>query len=148
MKRIYTVIAIFLAATFLFAGIDKLLHYRGFANALSNYVLVPNDAVQFLTLPVIIAEIWIGIGLLIRKWRGAAALLAAIALVTFTIAVAVNYVYSPGTICGCTFTVTLGKATKAHIGTNLLLIVLAVSLALKCNRSTKQRLESPLTEAR
>ncbi len=135
MKVVRALSLVFLAALFLYAGIDKLFHYGGFVKALGNYVLVPEGLERFLALPVILAELLAGAGLLIKAWRAPASLLAALLLFVFTVALAVNQRYAPGVECGCWFTVTLGKATSSHILQNVLLLGLAVSVWLDERRS-------------
>lgn len=135
MKIARSLSLVFLAVLFLFAGLDKLFHYGGFVKALGVYVLVPDGLERFLALPVILAELLAGAGLLIKVWRAPAALLAAVLLSAFTVALAVNQVYAPGAECGCWFTVTLGKATSSHILQNVLLLGLAVSIWLDERRA-------------
>jgi uncharacterized membrane protein len=120
----------FLAALFLYAGIDKAFHYGGFVKALGGYVVVPDGAERFFALPVILAELMVGAGLLLRPWRASAALAGAVLLAVFTVALAINQKVAPGAECGCWFTVTLGKATPSHIGQNLVLLGLALSIWL------------------
>jgi uncharacterized membrane protein YphA (DoxX/SURF4 family) len=121
---------LFLALLFLYAGVDKAFHYGGFVKALGGYVLIPDGLERYLALPVILAELLVGAGLLFKPWRSPAALLAAILLSAFTIALAVNQHYAPGVECGCWFTVTLGKASASHVAQNLLLLGLALSVWL------------------
>lgn len=135
MKIVRALSLVLLAALFLYAGLDKLFHYGGFVKALGGYVLVPDGLERFLALPVILAELLAGAGLLIKVWRVSAALLAAVLLCAFTVALAVNQVYAPGAECGCWFTVTLGKATSSHIFQNVLLLGLAVSIWLDERRT-------------
>jgi uncharacterized membrane protein YphA (DoxX/SURF4 family) len=130
VKTVRALSLVFLAALFLYAGIDKLFHYGGFVKALGGYVLVPEGLERHLALPVILAELLVGAGLLIKVWRAPASLLAAVLLLAFTVALAVNQRYAPGVECGCWFTVTLGKATSSHILQNVLLLGLAVSVWL------------------
>ena len=130
MKWIRLLSIIFLALLFLFTGLDKAFHYGGFVKALAGYVLVPLGAERFLALPILLTEILVGIGLLVRSWRTSAALLAAALLALFTVALAVNQRFAPGVECGCWFTVTLGRASAAHIVQNVVLLGLAVSIWL------------------
>src|SRR5262245_12446478 len=126
-NKFFTIISILLlAAIFLFAGIDKLLHYQGFVKALSNYVLVPEGAPQYLALPIILSEIWVGLCLLVKPWRRVASLSAAVFLMLFTIALTANYIKSPRAVCGCWFSITLGTATITHILLNLTLLGVAI----------------------
>lgn len=117
----------FLAAVFIYAGIDKIVHYDGFVNALTTYAVLPVWAAPHLAVPVILAEVTIGAGLFSRVWRGRCSLAASLLLVIFTAALAVNMVYRPGSLCGCWFTLTLGKATEMHIVQNILLLFVAVT---------------------
>lgn len=125
MKYLNAAIVWTLAGLFLFAGVDKLLHYPGFVNALSNYVLMPRGWAEVLALPVILAELAIGAGLLVRPWRQTAALLGAGLLALFTVALLVNAQVGDRGICGCWFSLTLAKGTGMHTLFNLLFIGLA-----------------------
>lgn len=128
MKYVHLISSYFLGVVFLFTSIDKLFHYNAFLNALANYVLTPSAIVSYLALPIILAEFWVGIGLLIKWWRKAAALITASLLFIFTLALILNYIYKPGTICGCWFTITLGTATEIHIAQNVVMLGLALTV--------------------
>ena len=128
MRFVPMVSTFFLAAIFLYAGIDKAFHYDGFVNALASYAVVPAGLAQILAPAVIVAEVWIGLGLLWRPWRAQAALVGAAILGVFTIALAINQVYAPGTDCGCWFTFTLAQGTGMHIVQNLVFLGLALTL--------------------
>lgn len=121
-------ILLLLAVIFVFSGVDKILHYQGFVNALSDYVLVPRGTAPLLAVPVIVVELMIGLGLLVRPWRQAAALTAAVTLALFTAALGFNQAYGGRGICGCWFTITLAKSTHMHLLQNLFLAALAVNL--------------------
>lgn len=136
-KYMALVSTILLVAIFLFAGIDKLFHYQGFIKALSSYVLVPDSRAPYLALPIILSEIWIGAGLLVKAWRNMASLIAACFLLLFTIALTVNYIKSPKSICGCWFSITLGTATITHIFLNLTLFGLAIFLWMDASSTNK-----------
>jgi len=129
-KTVRIVSAAFLALLFLYAGVDKAFHYGGFVKALGGYVLVPDGLERHLALPLILGEILVGAGLLLKAWRPPAALVATAMLALFTAALAVNQIYRPGAECGCWFTLTLGRATPAHIVQNLILLGLAASIWL------------------
>lgn len=126
MKYISLISKYFLAVVFLFTGVDKLFHYKGFVTALSSYLVVPDGAAEYLALPLILCEIWIALGLLITPWRKIAALMAVGAMAIFTTALIVNHIYAPEAVCGCWFSITLGTATLTHILMNLTLLGLAI----------------------
>jgi uncharacterized membrane protein YphA (DoxX/SURF4 family) len=143
LKHVSILSAVFLALVFLFAGIDKIFHFDGFVNALASYAVVPTAVARYLALPVILSELWVGLGLLTPRWRRTAALAAASLLAVFTIALAVNLIYSPGSVCGCWFTITLGRSTRLHVLQNVVLLALAVSVWFDY-RSTARLRPEPL----
>jgi uncharacterized membrane protein YphA (DoxX/SURF4 family) len=144
LKQISLLSTVFLAVVFLFAGIDKVFHFGGFVTALASYAVVPAAVARYLALPVILSELWVGVGLLIPRWRPTAALAAALLLAVFTVALAVNLVYSPGSLCGCWFTITLGRSTRLHVLQNVVLLALAVSVWLDY-RSVARLRNEPLS---
>jgi len=133
----------FLAALFIFAATDKLFHYQGFIKALGNYVLVPHGAAEYLALPIILTEVWIGAGLIVRPWRTPAGLLATGLMLMFTCALTLNYVYAPRSVCGCWFSITLGTATITHIVANLFLVGLSITVWLDARSVDSPRSSVP-----
>lgn len=127
MKFIALASTLFLAALFLFTGIDKVFHYTSFVNALESYHLVPSGFAGILAPVVIAVEVAVGLGLLVRPWRATAALAGALMLGLFTAALIANQFYAPGNVCGCWFTVTLAESTGSHIGLNAVLIALSLT---------------------
>ena len=127
MKAVDRAIVFFLSMIFLFSGIDKILHYEGFVNALRDYVLVPRGTAPYFALPVIAVELLVGVGLVLKGTRAAAALTAAVTLAAFTVAVAVNHQFGNRGICGCWFTITLAQGTGMHLMQNLLFLGLALT---------------------
>jgi hypothetical protein len=115
-----------LVILFLYSGLDKLFHYQGFVNALSDYVLVPKGWARHLAMPVIAIELLIAVGLVVHAWRRSAARLAAVTLGVFTSALLANYFLGARGICGCWFTFTLAQSTELHIAQNLVFLGLAV----------------------
>lgn len=128
MKALDKTITFFLAAVLIFSGIDKLLHYQGFINALRDYVIIPKSTAVWLALPVILCELMIGVSLLIRPWRRPALLATAALLSVFTVALATNHAFGGRAICGCWFTITLARGTMSHIAQNLIMAVLALTV--------------------
>jgi uncharacterized membrane protein YphA (DoxX/SURF4 family) len=141
LKKISFLSAVFLAVVFLFAGIDKIFHFDGFVNALASYAVVPMAVARYLALPVILSELWVGVGLLVPRWRRTAALAAAMLLAVFTVALISNLYFSPGSICGCWFTITLGRTTRMHVAQNVVLLALAVSVWLDTRAAAGLRSE-------
>lgn len=121
-------IVILLSAIFLLSAADKIYHYRGFVDALRNYILVPFAAAPVISGPIIVLELAVGLGLLVTAWRSTAAMLAAATLGLFTSAIALNYLFGGRGICGCWFTVTLAEGTASHLLLNGMLLGLALLL--------------------
>lgn len=115
-----------LATIFLFAGIDKIVHYKGFVNALRDYVLVPHGTAPFFASPLIALELMVGLSLLVPAWRRGAAMTAAGTLLLFTAALIVNHAFGGRGICGCWFTITLAKSSGSHIVQNVVLLVMSL----------------------
>ena len=104
--------------------------WRGLSKRWRVTCVFPERAAPYLAMPVILTELWIGLGLMIRRFRGAAALTASIVLLVFTFALLVNYIYAPGAVCGCWFTITLATSTPLHIALNVVLMALAISVLM------------------
>jgi len=142
MKIVDKLILFTMAAVFLFSSLDKIFHYEGFVNALQNYMLIPSGFGSSLAMPVILIELLIGIGLLIKPWRSSAALLATAMLLLFTLALSVNHLYGGRGICGCWFTITLAQSTELHLLQNLMMSALSLSIWWEARRSPST--DSPL----
>jgi len=131
-----TRLGLYLVATVLFlAGIDKILHYSGFVNALRSYSVVPVGWADFLALPVIGLELAIAVAMLLPATRVAAATGAAILLVIFSAALAFDLWFGNKEICGCWFSLTVAPGGW-HLFQNLVLIALATT---GCHELTRDR---------
>lgn len=126
MKHLSTLTFLVVAAILAFAGVDKLLHYDGFVNALRNYVLVPRGMAPVLAPAVIAAELLVALALFLRPWRSAAALAGAGLFALFTAALVVNHLLGGRGICGCWFTITLAQGTGMHVAQNITLAALCL----------------------
>lgn len=114
---------IILVALFTLAAVDKLAHFGGFITAIASYHLLPDGTERFAAIFIIMAELAIGLGLLMKRWRQAACVAAVLLLSTFTI---VYLFASPEGICGCWFTLTLNTGGPVHILQNLVFIGLSI----------------------
>ena len=117
-----------LAAVFLFSGVDKVVHYQGFVNALRDYVIMPRGWAPVLAPSVIAVELLVGVALLVKAWRQTAAMTAAAVLAVFSAALGFNRLLGGRGICGCWFTLTLSKSTPLHMVQNLMLLGLALTI--------------------
>lgn len=137
MRLISTASAYFLSLVFIYAGLDKVVHYDGFINALSSYAVVPSIIAPGLAPGIILLEILIGVALLLPSRRAPAALGAALTLAAFTTALVVNLLVAPGSVCGCWFSITLAESDGGHITLNLILLGLALTLWGQARESRK-----------
>jgi len=92
---------------------------------------VPTAVAGYVALALILTELWVALGLLVPSWRAAAALAAAVLLTVFSVAVAINLYHSPASVCGCWFTITLGRGTRLHVLQN--------SSSRRCNGDRRPR---------
>ena len=145
-RKITLVSSWLLAAIFLYAGVDKLLHFGGFERALESYAILPAGYGRYLALPLILVELWVGIGLLRNRWRRSAALCATGLLGLFTLALAVNHWINPQAICGCWFTITLSRSTEQHLLQNLVMAGLALLIFLTETSSSGGTSENSVPE--
>lgn len=113
------------AVVFIYAGVDKIFHYDGFVNALASYSVMPQGLAPLLAMPLILVEVFTGLGILLKRWRRPALATAMTLLSVFTVALVINLYVAPGSVCGCWFTITIGKSTGSHVAQNLLWLAMA-----------------------
>ena len=136
----------FLGSVLLLAACDKLLHLEGFYNAVRSYALVPSSLESALPLPIILAEVTFGAGLFTLRWRRLAAWSVAGLFGVFSIGLAGNLFYTPGSVCGCWFTLGANTPSTLHIAQNVAMLLLGVTIALdrppKPSRGAEGRLSA------
>lgn len=128
MKYLSSISGYLLAIVLIGAGLDQIAHYRGFVTALDSMLLIPDGMHIFLAIPLILSEIWVGVGLVLPIWRATAAAAASGLLLISTIALMVNYYFAPGAICGIYFSITLGNTTGFQFLQNIVFLGLALSV--------------------
>jgi uncharacterized membrane protein YphA (DoxX/SURF4 family) len=126
MRLVDRGIVLLLAAIFLFSGVDKIVHYQGFLNALRDYLVVPRGWAASLAPAIVILELGVGAALLFRPWRRTALATAAGVLALFSVVLETNFMLGGRGVCGCWFTLTLSKSTPLHVVQNLMLMGLAL----------------------
>ncbi len=156
MKRVALLLGrVALGAVFLVAAGPKIADPPGFAHMVSNYLLVPAPAVNFLALFLPWIEMLAGIALVTGVfWRTGAKLSAAL-LVLFILAIGINLARDHAVQCGC-FDVHAAEKSHAQligemrwvVARDLGLLAVAVGLSLsKEDRRTAGFLrESPREE--
>jgi uncharacterized membrane protein YphA (DoxX/SURF4 family) len=115
---------------FIFAGaaLDKWLNFPQFANALSDYALVPSGYAPTVAIFLALFELWLAIGLAFPVWRKMAAGLTAATLLVYAAALLVNSYFGILAPCGCWFSIALRESTGLHVVFDLLLSGFAVTV--------------------
>lgn len=129
-----------LSALLLFAGVDKLLHYPEFVNALSTYSLLSLASAPFMAMPVIVVELLLGAALWLPSWRRPAAFMSAALLTIFTLVILLDKSMGGATICGCWFSVTLARSGSQHVLLNLVFATIGLTIASSKASFTRQDL--------
>ncbi len=114
------------AGAFVFAGVIKAAHPGAFATEIDHYRMLPASASTLAAAALPYAEILAGLGLLLRKWRDAAALLLALMLAAFVVALASAWARGLDIRCGCFGSGSAGDkpAFAWWIGRDLILLAL------------------------
>jgi uncharacterized membrane protein YphA (DoxX/SURF4 family) len=111
-----SVLALALAALWAASGVHKLRDPQGFARALAAYELVPQRGVDIVARALPLIEITVAMGLLLPVSRQAAALVSALLLGLYTLAIAINLRRGRRALdCGC-----LGFGRRSTISMTLL----------------------------
>lgn len=115
-----------LGVIFVVAGVNKILHYSLFVDEISAYGVVPTHLVPYLASPLILAEMWVGVGLFIGSWRKLAAISSSTLLVLFGVVLSVAYLKGSSSACGCMLPFGSQTIGPVHIVQDLVLLCLSV----------------------
>lgn len=132
-RFIQGVLTYFLSAILVFAGTMKVFHFSEFHRSLLNYTVIPREIVNFIDGPVVLAEIWIGVGLVIPTVQKMSALFAFCLLILFATVVTLEYTQGSTHGCGCGVPVLPQEIDLSHVVANwvLVFICLVVFLGMK-----------------
>lgn len=116
-----------LAGIFIYASFDKIIHPKEMALIIYNYRILPDIFIGFAALILPFLELFVGIFILTRRFRQAAALLISGLTMTFASAVGYNLYRGLDFSCGC-FSSSLGTGLTGYqtLGLELVLFVMAV----------------------
>jgi hypothetical protein len=114
------------AGLFVFAAAPKLLDATHFADDVNHYRLLPEALVAPFALGLPVLELVVGVGLLVPAYQRGAALLSALMLGLFAVAMAQSKLRGIDLECGC-----FGAASEARVSwTKVTLDVLLAMLAV------------------
>lgn len=118
------------AVVFLWAGINKIMNYKLFVQALAIYESTLGFPFRSLTVYigpfVILSEIWIGIGLLVPAWRKLGAMSGSILLVFLGGIVTLTYLKGAVLPCGCFLPFGSQQPGLFHIIQDLLMFLVLI----------------------
>ena len=100
-NRIALVIRIVLGCVFLYASVHKILDPAGFAAAIYNYRILPDELINIAALVLPWVELILGICLIGGWWLPGAVALTNLLFITFTAALLFNVVRGLDINCGC-----------------------------------------------
>lgn len=115
-----------LGVIFVVAGVNKILHYSLFVDEISAYGVVPTHIIAYLASPLILAEIWVGVGLFFGSWRKLAAISSSVLLVFFGVVLSVGYLKGSSSACGCWLPIGSQTIGPVHIVQDLVLLGLSI----------------------
>jgi putative oxidoreductase len=124
-----------LAAVFLYAGGLKLLDPNSLAEAIGNYRMLPPALVGPLALGLPVLEIVAGVALLIPPYTRGAAVLCALMLGAFAVAMAQSKLRGIDLDCGCFGASDEARVSWTKVTVDLLLAMLAVWIARPQSRA-------------
>ncbi|MFP4446227.1 MAG: MauE/DoxX family redox-associated membrane protein [Desulfosudaceae bacterium] len=123
---------VIMGAVFLYASYDKILHPGAFAEAVYNYQILPEAAVNAVALVLPWIELVVGLCLVAGVWLPGGTLLAASLMAVFTAALVFNRIRGLDVHCGCFSTQTThGPAGVGTVLRDLGFLVLSVYLLLR-----------------
>ena len=100
-KAAYHAARLFMGGVFIYASFDKILHPAAFAEAVYNYQILPDAAVNLAALTLPWLELLLGICLIAGVWLPGATLLTTGLLTVFIAALAYNKIRGLDIHCGC-----------------------------------------------
>lgn len=118
------IVTLFLSVAWLSAGLTKVLDFSGFTKALLTYSVIPDQAVRWLAIPLVLVEAWIGIGLMVPSWRKSAALGGMTLQAGFILMVGLEYLRGSTGSCGCGAFLLSRNKDLVHLVQNLIILVL------------------------
>lgn len=129
---LYHCLRLLLGAVFLFASYDKILHPQAFAQAVYNYQILPDAAVNLAALILPWLELLLGLCLVAGFWLPGATVLSTGLLTVFIGSLIFNQIRGLDIYCGCFSTETTdGPAGLWIVARDVTFLAIAVYLILK-----------------
>ncbi len=128
---VFTILRLFLGAVFLYASYDKILKPAAFAEAVYNYQILPDAAVNLAALALPWLELLLGICLIAGTWLPGATLVSTGLMTVFIAALLYNQARGLDIHCGCFSTeITEGPAGIRTVLRDLAFLAVSVYVTL------------------
>jgi uncharacterized membrane protein YphA (DoxX/SURF4 family) len=101
VKILVIVNRVMLGSIFIFASWDKVLDPAAFADAITNYQILPEIWVAPAAIFLPWLELTCGICLVVNRWTGGSAIIVTVLTVIFTIAIMISIYRGMDIACGC-----------------------------------------------
>lgn len=120
---------VFLAALFASAAISKLTSLEEFYGVVRNFRLVPEGVARAIAMVLPVAELAVAVGLLVTAFAVPAAVVAAVLLLGFAVAIGINVLRGRTQIdCGCFRNGMKQRISWAMVGRNIALTAMALGV--------------------
>ena len=129
MKMVSLILRLVLGGAFIVAGALKILQPATFAADIENYRLLQHEAINLLAITLPWIEVIAGLLLVLGIWKRASALLIAVMLIVFLIAIGQALARGLDIRCGCFGTVEARKVGVLALGEDTAMLAMAAWLA-------------------
>lgn len=138
-KIIYHTVRIIIAMVFIYAGIDKIVHPQGFAQAVFNHQILPDGLINLTAIILPWMELLLGLCLLFNTYTAGASVLAAGLMTLFISIITFNLIRGLDVGCGCFSTSTSDTMNFLTWLRDIFILSLSVGLAWLAHRDFYQR---------
>ena len=143
-RFVYHGLRLFMGAVFLYSSYDKILHPRAFAQALYNFQILPDAAVNLAALLLSWLEFLLGLCLVIGVWLPGAVVTVTGLLAIFIGALAFNLARGLDVNCGCFSSApTEGPATIWTVVRDMGLLAVSIFLTMHVFRRDRSAGRQP-----
>ncbi|MGE4421983.1 MAG: MauE/DoxX family redox-associated membrane protein [Pseudodesulfovibrio sp.] len=101
LSTLFFVLRFLLAAIFIYASIDKILHPADFAAIVKDYKVLPDSLINLTAIILPWLELVLGVLLVLGRWQEGTLLLVNLLLVVFWATLVFNYFRGVDVGCGC-----------------------------------------------
>jgi putative oxidoreductase len=100
-KWLVVLFRLIVGITFVYASLDKIVHPDQFARVVYNYKILPGSLINIFAITLPWVELFCGLFLILGLFVESSSFLLGLLLVSFTIALSVNFLRGADIACGC-----------------------------------------------